>query len=104
MGLKEMLTGTDIRRGLQEYRETPGAVLVDVRTADEYAKGHIPGSIHVQNIIAIEQAVPDKTAKVYVYCLSGARSRRAANFFRKIGYQNVSDIGGIAGYSGELER
>ena len=106
MNLKEMLMGNDMHEALQVYRNTPGAVLVDVRTPEEYAQGHIPGSVNIplQNIIRVEQLVEQKDTPLFVYCHSGARSRRAAGFFRKIGYENVRDIGGIATYSGQLER
>ena len=44
-----------------------------------------------------------KDSPVYVYCLSGARSAQAAAMLRRIGYNNVKNIGGIAGYKGEVE-
>ena len=106
MGQKILPMGPDINRGVEEFRGTPGAVLVDVRTPQEYAEGHIPGSINVplQAIIKVEEAVPDKAVPIFVYCLSGARSRRAAAFFGKLGYMDVRNIGGISAYSGELTR
>ena len=106
MGLKNLLTGPDINRGAEEFRNTPGAVLIDVRTPQEYAEGHLPGSINVplQAIIKVEEAVPELDTPVFVYCLSGARSRRAAAFFEKLGYSDVRNIGGIAAYSGELAK
>lgn len=106
MGLREMLMGPDINRGAEEYRHTPGAVLIDVRTPEEYAGGHIPGSINVplQTIVQVQEAVPDKDTPIFVYCLSGARSRRAAAFFGKLGYTDVHNIGGISGYTGEVGK
>lgn len=105
MDLKQMLQGSDIQAGMEQFRNTPGAVLVDVRTPEEYARGHIPGSINIplQNILEIENAVPDQQTPLFVYCLSGGRSRRAAAFFGRQGYEQVCNIGGISGYSGELE-
>ena len=47
MGLFDLLRGTDINKKLQEMREVKGAVLLDVRNADEYRSGHIPGAINV---------------------------------------------------------
>ena len=106
MGLKNLLMGPDINRGAEEFRNTPGAVLIDVRTPQEYADGHIPGSINVplQAIVQVEEAVPELDTPLFVYCLSGARSRRAAAFFEKLGYSDVRNIGGISAYSGELEK
>ena len=44
MGFFDFLKLPDIQQGVREYGETPGAVLLDVRTAEEYREGHIPGS------------------------------------------------------------
>lgn len=106
MGLRELLQGQDIHQGVEEFKNTPSAVLIDVRTAQEYGDGHIPGSINVplQSIIQIEKAVPEKDTPIFVYCLSGARSRRAAAFFEKLGYSSVRNIGGISSYKGELSK
>ena len=70
-------------------------VLLDVRTDQEYAKGKIAGSVHVpvdeieENI---QQTIPDKNKKVYVYCLSGSRSVIAVDTMMKLGYSNVYDM------------
>lgn len=106
MGARQLLTGNDINHGVEAYRSTPGAVLLDVRTAQEYAAGHIPGSINIplQSITQVEEAVPDMDTPIFVYCLSGARSRRAAAFFGKLGYTDVRNIGGIANFSGVLRK
>ncbi len=95
----------DINVGVQEYNSTSGAVLVDVRTADEYNEAHIPGGVNVplQVFTNISEAVPDKATPLYVYCRSGARSKRASAAFLKLGYSNVTDIGGIMNYSGKTE-
>lgn len=62
--------------------ETEGDYLIlDVRTAGEYASGHIPGAINVANedIKDIEPAqLPEKNQVIYVYCRSGNRSKQAA--------------------------
>ena len=44
MGFFDFLKGPDINQGVKEYSTTDGAVLLDVRTPDEYRQGHIPGS------------------------------------------------------------
>ena len=44
MGFFDFLHGADINEGVELFRSTPGALLLDVRTAQEYAGGHIPGS------------------------------------------------------------
>ena len=47
MGLMDFLKPADINAGVEEFRATPGARLIDVRTAGEYAGGHIPGAVRV---------------------------------------------------------
>ena len=44
MGFFDFLRSSDIKEGLKEYSETSGAILLDVRTSQEYQSGHIPGS------------------------------------------------------------
>ena len=94
-----MLFG-DIRRGLDAYRATPRAILVDVREADEFASGHIPGAVNVP-LSAIAAAVFPKDAPLFLYCLRGTRSMRAAGILKRMGYEARS-IGGIASYRGEV--
>jgi molybdopterin/thiamine biosynthesis adenylyltransferase/rhodanese-related sulfurtransferase len=78
-----------------------GVVLVDVREAEEYAAGHIPGARHVPRSYLesrIEGAVGDKDARLVLYCASGQRSALAAHTLRELlGYDNVASMnGGIA--------
>jgi len=87
--------------GLEEYRETPNAVLLDVRSPGEYAQGHIPGSINIP-APEINRIKIDKGQPLFVYCLSGARSDGAVSWLRSAGY-NAKNIGGIGGYQGEIE-
>lgn len=80
--------------------------LLDVRTPEAYAEVHIPGSINLP-LAGIQQsvgsAVPDKGAKIIVYCRSGGRSEMAAAKLLAMGYTNVSDMGGIFGWRYETE-
>jgi rhodanese-related sulfurtransferase len=70
--------------------------LVDVRTADEYKGGHIPGSINisVQDLSAKLNKIP-KDKPVVVYCRSGSRSASAAQMLLSAGYSEVYDLGGL---------
>jgi phage shock protein E len=73
-------------------------LLVDVRTLPEYMQRHIAGSVHLplDDIRHKHDAVlPDKTKAIIVYCLSGARSARAASELAALGYANIADMGGI---------
>jgi len=96
----------DINRGVEEYHNTSGAVLLDVRTPEEYEAGHIPGSknVPVQTIDRILSVAENKDTPLYVYCRSGARSRQAVGMLEQMGYTNVSNIGGITDYLGKVER
>ena len=91
-----------INKGLEEYRATSGAILVDVREADEFASGHIPGAVNAPLSTITSTTLP-KTAPLFLYCLRGSRSKRAAGILKKMGY-TVKSIGGISGYKGEQER
>lgn len=70
-------------------------VLLDVRTPGEYARGKIEGSINLpvdkvdSDILTV---IPDKSAKIYVYCLSGSRSIYAVDTMVNLGYTNVFDM------------
>ena len=71
--------------------------LVDVREADEYATGRIPGAQHLCKGILerdIETAVPDFNAEIVLYCGGGYRSALAADNLQKMGYKRVLSLAG----------
>ena len=93
--------------GLKAFRETPGALLLDVREEEDYHAGHIPGStfISLQAIpTPVLQTVSDKGTPLFVYCYRGNRSRYAVSILKEAGYTNVTNIGGIEFYHGDLEK
>lgn len=106
MGLFSFLTSPDFHELLEEYKNTPGAVLLDVRNPSEYAGGHVPGSrnLPLPTIESAPSILPNKETPVYVYCLSGGRSRQAADALKKMGYETVTNLGGITSYNGPVER
>ncbi|MBA2682745.1 MAG: molybdopterin-synthase adenylyltransferase MoeB [Ktedonobacteraceae bacterium] len=72
-------------------------VLVDVREKNEWNEGHIPGAIHVPRgylELQIEEAVPDKSKKVVLYCAGGVRSLMAGNTLQQMGYEDVISMAG----------
>ncbi len=82
-----------------------GHVIVDVRRADEYAKGHIPGAILIPNEeIGTEEPgeLPDKNQIILLYCRTGRRSREAAQKLADMGYVNVYEFGGILDWTGDI--
>ena len=70
-------------------------MLIDVRTANEYARGHQPGSINIPLAQIRRINVPKDTA-IRVYCKSGARSTDATKILKSMGYTNVTNLGGLA--------
>ncbi len=104
MSIFDFLRSSDINAGVAEYAADSGAVLVDVRTPDEYASGHIEGSrnIPLDALTSAQNAIPDKSTPLYLYCHSGARSRYAARILKRLGYTAVKDIGGIMTYKGKV--
>ena len=106
MSIFDFLKQPDVNQGAADYYNTPGAVLLDVRTPQEYSEGHIPGSKNVplQALDKIRSVVENKDTELFVYCYSGARSRQAASALEQMGYTNVQNIGGITAYQGKVER
>ena len=96
----------DIDAGVEVYKMAKNGILLDVRTAQEYAQGHIPGSrnIDVQSIKKAKSVITDLRTPLFVYCHSGARSSSAVSVLKSMGYTNVNNIGGIMGYAGKTVR
>lgn len=99
----QTFTMEDARRELENDRTI---TLLDVRSQGEYQRGHIPGSINlpVERIAQADAFVPGSASRVFVYCQSGARSRMAAALLSRMGYMDVTDLGGILAWRGKLER
>jgi molybdopterin/thiamine biosynthesis adenylyltransferase/rhodanese-related sulfurtransferase len=80
-------------------RVAAGAALVDVREADEWSQGHVPGAVFIPRGFLesrIEEKVKDKAHPVVLYCAGGTRSAFAAQTLETLGYTNVSSmIGGF---------
>ena len=106
MGLFDLFKKADINEGYREYRKQKRAMLIDVRDREEYAAGHLQGArnIPLSSIEKAGSAIHDKDMPLFVYCVSGSRSRKAAAALKKAGYTNVTNIGGIQDYSGRLVK
>ena len=95
-----------IRKVKSEIREvspeeakarTGSALFVDVREADEWEKGHVPGALFIPRgflELRIEEKVPDKDREVIVYCAGGTRSALGARSLQDLGYRNVVSMTG----------
>ena len=74
-----------------------GAILIDVRETEEFAKGHAEGAVHISRGVLelrIEQAVPEVSTPIICYCGGGMRSALAAESLQKMGYTNVASMAG----------
>ena len=87
MSILDIFKKVDMNQAVETCRNTPDAVLIDVRSPAEFAGGHIPGSINlpIQALQRAEDQLGDPDAPIYVYCQSGARSSRAAKLLEVMG-------------------
>jgi len=85
-------------------RDRQDIVLVDVREKHEWNEGYIPGAIHVPRgflELQIEEAVPDKSKTVVLYCAGGVRSLMAGRTLQQMGYDKaISMSGGFGQWKG----
>ncbi len=82
-----------------------GAILVDVRTYEEYRDGHIPGAINIPVGDIGKRAkddLPNKEKTIVLYCRSGRRSGEAYRLLEQMGYTDLHNLGGINRWPGEL--
>ncbi len=87
--------------------EEENYIILDVRRADEFAAGHIPGAINVANESIGSGEIPelpDKDQLILVYCRSGRRSKEASQKLANLGYTNIVEFGGILDWPGEIEK
>lgn len=105
MGIFGFFGSSAFDDGVKEFSATPSAVLLDVRTREEYDGGHVEKSVNLplDELRTVTDKI-DRSVPVFVYCLSGARSAQAAALLRRLGYENVKNIGGISSYRGKVVR
>ena len=80
-------------------------IILDVRTQEEFASGHIPDAINIPNEVSGTEALPElphKEQLILVYCRSGNRSKQASEKLVALGYTNIVEFGGINSWSGEI--
>ena len=89
-----VLTAQEAKQRMEENSE---AIVLDVRTQEEFDQGHIPGAVCLPNeFIAADMPFPfGKDTELLLYCRSGNRSAEAAKKLRDLGFSNVFDFGGI---------
>ena len=112
-----LLTGCGASRAAASYRQITtedavslmeqesGYLILDVRTPEEFAAGHIPGAINIPNETIGDADIPqlpDKDQLILVYCRSGNRSKQASEKLAALGYTNIVEFGGIIDWQGEI--
>lgn len=91
----------------KEAQENPNAVILDVRTFDEFSRGFIPGALNIdiykgQGFVYEVDAL-DKTKDYYVYCMAGGRSAQACNIMQQLDFVNTYNlVGGISEWEGPV--
>jgi len=100
----QQATNLDALKFSERIQKDPSATILDVRTPDEFSKGHL---INAKNMdwraadFASNVSKLDKSSPIYVYCLSGGRSASAAKKMREIGFKEVYELdGGIMKWRG----
>ena len=82
-----------------------GYIILDVRTEEEFAEGHIQNAVLIPDYEIAEKAesvLTDKEQLILVYCRSGRRSKLASEELVKLGYSNVKEFGGIIDWPYEI--
>lgn len=89
----------DITKANLNQMISQGAILLDVRSEQEYNEGHLNNAIQIADYELkgkVENILKDKNAMIIVYCQSGNRSRKSCSILRNMGYKNVYNLyGGI---------
>ncbi|RTY66646.1 rhodanese-like domain-containing protein [Flavobacterium sp. GSP27] len=92
---------------ISQFEADENAVILDVRTEDEFSEGYIANAINIdihsgQDFVTEIEAL-DKNKKYYVYCRSGMRSAKACEIMNQLGFENAYNlIGGIIEWDGEV--
>ena len=93
-----------MQQAVEMMEKEENYIILDVRTHEEFAAGHIPGAIVIPNeTIGTKEIaqLPDKDQLIMVYCRSGNRSKQASDKLVKLGYTNIIEFGGINSWPGE---
>lgn len=83
-------------KDLPVYREK-GAIIIDVRSKEEYNQKHLDGAINIPHNQILEGIKHYSKETIFIlYCSTGSRSRLASNLLTRIGYSNVYDLGKVS--------
>jgi len=101
---KKRIRETDVHEVKRRLDAKEIFLLVDTREESEWARGHLPGAVHLSKGVIerdIEERIPEKDATIVLYCGGGFRSALAAENLQKMGYRNVISMDG--GWRGWVE-
>lgn len=104
MGFFDRFFEAGINAKVAEARKDPRALIVDVRSPEEYAQGHIEGTVNVPLDRIGGEAELFAGHRLLVMCASGARARQAVAELRDLGFSEVESIGGIMSWNGPVIR
>jgi thioredoxin 1 len=96
LGFSQTVTNVDALK-FNELVKSGNGIVLDVRTPQEYSRGHIANSTSINvadRSFASKVSLLQKDKPVYVYCLSGSRSRAAADYLSKNGFKQVYNLQG----------
>jgi rhodanese-related sulfurtransferase len=94
---KKRIKEEDFRETKRRMDAGEKILMVDTREDSEWARGHIPGAIHLSKGVIerdIEKTIPDKNTNIVLYCGGGFRSALAADNIQKMGYGSVISMDG----------
>lgn len=88
-----------IKREIKEINyeniKTDNYLIIDVRSKNEYAEGHINGAINIPlSVIKKENYKIPKNKKILLYCQSGTRSKKAGKILEDLGYKEIYNLKG----------
>ena len=87
----------DITMEELKRKQCDGAIVIDVRSTQEYNEGHIIGAINIPEYeicCDIDKILKDKDVEIVLYCISGKRSKKAYKKLNSLGYKNVYNLYG----------
>lgn len=87
----------DITKNELKIKVSQGAILVDVRSNQEYKEGHLQGAINIPEFEInnrIQREIPKKNQLIILYCQYGGRSKNVMNIMKRMGYTNVYNLYG----------
>ncbi len=106
MGLLDFLKGPNINDGLAKYHQLKYAILLDIRSEEDYAKGHVPGAVNIpfSKIARARYELDDRHAPVFVYGWYHNDAKDGVVALKALGFETITALGDCDRYTGEIER